>query len=60
MGWASAAAIELARALGLLPQPCVVYLVQGSNWEIGSPLSPPVAAAVARVAALVLEEIASA
>jgi hydrogenase maturation protease len=59
-GLGLAAAIELARALGLLPQPCVVYLVQGSNWEIGTPLSPPVAAAVARVAALVLEEIASA
>jgi hydrogenase maturation protease len=46
-----AEAIELARVLGKLPSNCVVYAIEGSAFEVGTPLSPAVAAAVAAVAA---------
>jgi hydrogenase maturation protease len=57
-GLGLAEAIELARALGALPFPCLLYLVQGSVWDVGAPLSPPVAAAVPRLGDLILSEIA--
>jgi hydrogenase maturation protease len=52
-----AAAIELARALRQLPQRCVVYAIEGASFELGAPLSSPVARAVARTAAFVRHEI---
>ena len=55
-GLGLAEAIELTRALGALPLPCLIYLVQGSVWEAGAALSPPVAAAVPRLADLILSE----
>jgi hydrogenase maturation protease len=33
-----------------LPPCCVVYAIEGESFEIGAPMSPPVAAAVAVVA----------
>jgi hydrogenase maturation protease len=48
-GFGLAEAIELARALGQLPPVCIVYAIEGSTFEAGAPLSPPVAAAVAVV-----------
>lgn len=52
-----AESIELARTLGSLPRRCIVYAVEARSFELGAPLSPPVAGAVARVIAHVLGEI---
>jgi hydrogenase maturation protease len=49
-------AIELARALGRLPSPLVVYGVEGDRFETGAALSPDVAAAVDRLADALLRE----
>lgn len=53
------AAIELARALGQLPPRCTVFAVEGDDFRIGSPLSPPVAAAVDDVCRRLRAEIAA-
>jgi hydrogenase maturation protease len=52
-----AEAIELARALDLLPDRCIVYAVEGASFDLGRPLSPAVAAAVDDVIARVLDEV---
>ena len=51
-----AEAIELARALGRLPDRLVVYGVEGARFDTGAGLSPQVAAAVDGVADAVLRE----
>jgi hypothetical protein len=56
-GFGPAAAVELARALGLLPRRSVVYAIEGTSFEAGAPLSPPVAAAVAEVARRLCDEV---
>jgi len=38
--------VELARALGMLPQTCEVIAIEGKDFTIGSPLSAPVKAAI--------------
>jgi hydrogenase maturation protease len=43
-------AIELSRALGRLPERCVVYTIEGACFEPGTPLSPAVRRAVADLA----------
>jgi len=50
-------AIELARALGLLPDRCVVYAIEGGSFAPGAPLSPPVAAAIADIGDRVRREV---
>ena len=50
-----AEAVELARTLGRLPQETYVYAIEGGQFEAGSGLSPPVAAAVDRVVELIEE-----
>ncbi len=49
---ATAMPVELARALGRLPRRCIIYIyaLEGASFEPGGPLSPPVAAAAAKVA----------
>jgi hydrogenase maturation protease len=59
-GLGLAEAVELARALGQLPGRCIVYAIEGGSFELGAPLSPPVAAAIAEVARRVREEISDA
>ncbi|MGD9656844.1 MAG: hydrogenase maturation protease [Methylocystis sp.] len=49
-GFGLVEALELARALGVLPGRCVVYAIEGANFALGAPLSPQVAAAVDIVA----------
>jgi hydrogenase maturation protease len=49
-GFGLAEAVELARALGVLPPRCIVYAIEGEIFDIGAPMSPAVAAAVAVVA----------
>jgi len=53
-----AEAIELARALGRLPEELVVYAIEGERFAAGDGLSPRVAAAAAEVAAAIEEEVA--
>lgn len=50
-------AIELARALGTLPQRCSVYAIQAATFEAGAPLSPAVANAVDVVAAKIITDV---
>jgi hydrogenase maturation protease len=50
-------AIELARALGKLPQRTIVYGIEGSRFDTGAPLSPEVAAAAEVVAAAIRREL---
>jgi hydrogenase maturation protease len=49
--------IELARALGRLPQRVVVYGIEGASFEAGAPLTPEVEAAVGRLVDAIEEEI---
>ena len=48
--------IELARALGRLPQHVVVHGIEGASFEAGAPLSPDVEAAVSRLVDTIGEE----
>jgi hydrogenase maturation protease len=51
-------AVELARVLGLLPDHLVVYAVEGVDGELGTGLSPAVAAAVEPLVEAVEDDIA--
>jgi len=50
-------AIELARNIGRLPETVIVYGVEASNFEMGAPLSAPVARAVATATRRVAAEV---
>ena len=56
-GLGLAEAIELARVLGSLPPRCIVYAVEVRSFELGSALSPEVAAAADEVVERVLAEV---
>jgi len=56
-GWGVAEAVELARALGRLPQSVVVYAIEGPCFHPGPDLSPAVRQAVERVTRRVRQEI---
>jgi len=58
-GLGLADAIELARALDQLPAPSVVYAIEGRTFEPGTPLSPVVGEAIARVGDRLRLEIAN-
>jgi hydrogenase maturation protease len=49
--------IELAASLGRLPGHLVVYGIEGERFELGAPLSPPVAAAVRSLAPRLVGEL---
>lgn len=51
-----AEAIALSRALGTAPPVLVIYAIEASVFDTGTPVSPPVAAAVDEVATRVLAE----
>jgi hydrogenase maturation protease len=53
-----AEAVELARALGRLPETTIVYGIEGASFATGETLSPAVESAAARVAEAVREEVA--
>ncbi|MCR9074157.1 MAG: hydrogenase maturation protease [Alphaproteobacteria bacterium] len=59
-GFGLAEAIELARVLDRLPSRCVVYAVEGSAFETGRSISPPVAAAVREICDLIRREVSPA
>jgi hydrogenase maturation protease len=50
-------AIELARALGALPERCEVYAIAGGCFDIGAPLTPAVAAAADELAGRLAEQL---
>jgi hydrogenase maturation protease len=52
-------AVELARALGRLPNDVVVYAIEGERWQAGAELSAAVAAAAAEVAAAIQAEVSA-
>jgi hydrogenase maturation protease len=52
-----AEAIELGRALGMLPKRIVVFGIEGRNFDAGSELTPSVAAVVDEVVERILREI---
>jgi len=56
-GFGVSVAIELARALDRLPLRCVLYAIEGGSFDLGAPLSPPVAEAVAEVVRRLRAEI---
>jgi hydrogenase maturation protease len=56
-GVGPAEAIELARALGRLPQRCIVYAIEAGTANTGEGLSDPVEQAARRVAASVAAEL---
>jgi hydrogenase maturation protease len=53
----AAEAIEIARALGRLPARVVVYAIEGGAFDIGAPMSGPVATAVDWVADELLDAV---
>ena len=57
-GFGLAEAIALARAMGSLPNRCIVYAVEAADFTPGTPLSPAVAAAAREVTARILKDIA--
>jgi hydrogenase maturation protease len=56
-GFGVACAVELARALGVLPGRVVVYAVAGRTFDLGSSLSPEVEAALPEVVDRILTEV---
>lgn len=52
-------AIELARALGRLPERTIVYGIEGATFSAGDALSEPVAEAAERVASAIRRELES-
>ncbi len=52
-------AVEMARALGQLPQQVIVYGIEASGFEQGQPLSPAVAVVVDEVVDRIVKEVAS-
>jgi hydrogenase maturation protease len=53
------AAVRLAEALGRLPRRLTLYAVHGRDFTLGAQLSPPVAAAVPKLAERIAREIAA-
>jgi hydrogenase maturation protease len=58
-GFGVAEAIGLARALGTLPEHCIVYAIEAADFTPGAAMSPAVMRAAHEVAARILEELAT-
>ena len=56
-GFGLAEAVELGRALNLLPRRCEVFAIEAESCETGRGLSPEVEGAVAEVAARILADL---
>lgn len=52
-----AAAVEMARALGKLPQRVTLFGIEGANFDEGGEMSPPVAAALPALVGRILAEV---
>jgi hydrogenase maturation protease len=58
-GLGLAQAVELARTLGQLPQTCILYAIEGAQFEVGAALSPVVERVCAEVAGRLRDELAA-
>ncbi len=58
-GFGLAEALQLAAALGQMPARCVVYAIEGAQFEHGAPLSAPVMAAVEEAARRLCTELSA-
>ncbi|QGM96352.1 hydrogenase maturation protease [Methylocystis parvus] len=56
-GFGPAAAIELARTLGVLPPKCVVFAVEGERFDIGAPITQAVSVALDDVVERISREL---
>ena len=56
-GLGLAESLELARALGTLPSPCVLYAIEGTSFELGAPLSDAVRGQIDALCARIAAEI---
>lgn len=56
-GLGVAEAVALARALGSLPRPCVLYAIEGADFTPGAPPCAAVVAATRQVAARITSEL---
>lgn len=56
-GFGLEVAIELARSLGQLPPRCIVYAVEALRFDVGTGLSPAVAAAVRNLAPRIVADL---
>lgn len=56
-GLGVAEALELARALGALPDRCIVYAIEGGCFQLGATLSAPVRAQIDALVARLTAEI---
>jgi hydrogenase maturation protease len=56
-GFGLAEAVSLASSLGTLPRRCVLYAIEGRNFDVGAPVSPTVSAAVDDVVSSLIEEL---
>lgn len=57
-GFGVAEAIALARALNAMPRTCLVLAVEAATFDIGAPLSTPVAIAVDTVSSAISDHLA--
>lgn len=56
-GLGLAAAIELARAMGKLPATCLVYSIEGKQFDLGRPVSSTVHDAIQQLELIILQEL---
>jgi hydrogenase maturation protease len=56
-GFGLAEAIALAQSLGTLPPSCIIYAIEGENFEIGAPLSQAAERGVDEVVAALRREL---
>lgn len=56
-GFGVAEAVELARALGKLPQELLIYGIEGARFELGAEPSPEVLRAVGELAGRIAQEV---
>ena len=56
-GFGLGAAMALGRALGALPERCIIYAVEAGSFDVGAPLSAEVAAGIETVALAVANEV---
>ncbi len=56
-GFGLATSIELARAIGCLPERLIVYAIEGESFDAGAGLSPPVGNALPVLVTMLVEEL---
>ncbi|MCK6578359.1 MAG: hydrogenase maturation protease [Anaerolineae bacterium] len=57
-GFGPVEAVELARALGMLPRRLIVFAIEGACFDAGAPVTPAVEEAAVRAAEIIRQECA--